>query len=453
MSMPQEKETPFADRVELATRQNAHLCYQCKRCSSGCPVADHFDLLPSDVMLAIQNGDESVMRSRTVWLCASCQTCSTRCPQGLDIPAILDYFRQQTLKNASVPEAARFFATFMRNARFFGRVYEAGLMGELNLREGKPLRDVGMGLGMIRRGKIRLAPSFARPPAKVPRLETAPGAYAYYPGCSLHSTGAAFDRSFKAVAEELGGKMNEIPGWVCCGTTPAHGVDPVAAVAMPLKNLAIAGKMGMKGVVSPCASCYGRFKAAVHHYRHDGNIADKTDEALGEPYADGVEILNALDWLETIDSAAIIQRVQKPLKKLRVACYYGCLLTRPPEMTGAKDVENPMTMERVVRLLGARPVDWNRKTDCCGGSLAVSNTEIAKEMTAAILADAEKADADLIAVACPLCQVNLDERQPEMKEKLGFTIPVVYLTQLMAAAFGLPEKAKSLDQSAIPAAL
>ncbi|TLN19935.1 hypothetical protein FDZ71_04640 [bacterium] len=443
----------LAEKVEKATHQNTYLCYQCKRCSAGCPMAEHFDKLPNEVMLAIQNDDNSIMNSKTVWLCASCQTCNTRCPQSLDIPGILDYFRQETINSASVPETARFFKTFMRNARFFGRVYEAGLMGELNLREGKPLRDIGMGLNMIRRGKIRLTPDFARAPKTVSPQRPSSKAIAYYPGCSLHSTGKAFDLSFRGVVGELGGELKEIPGWVCCGTTPSHGVDAVAAVALPLKNLAIAEKMGVGKVVAPCAACFSRFQAALHHYRSDAPLSEKVDSALNENYRDAVSVENALDWLSTVDSDSIVKRVKRPLKGLKVACYYGCLLTRPPSVTGADDAENPTQMERIVRLLGGEPVDFGRKTDCCGGSLAVSHVQIAKGLTAKILIDAKRHGADIIAVACPLCQVNLDERQPEMSTSLDFTIPVLYITQLMALAFGLPRETQALEQSAINADL
>ena len=442
-------QTGLADSVERATHQNPHLCYQCLRCSSGCPMAEHFDLLPSEVMRAIQEGDESVASSRTVWLCASCQTCNTRCPQALDIPGIIDHFRQQTADNPSVPETARFFKAFLRNARVFGRVYEAGLMGELNLREGKPLRDIGMGLRMIRKGKIRLAPDIARTPREVEAVEPAPNRVAYYPGCSLHSTGAAFDRSFRGVVGALGFELHEIPGWTCCGATPAHGLDPVGAVSMPLRNLATASQMGLERVVAPCAACYGRFQSALQHYREDGDLALRVDDELGRSYPDGVRVLNAVDFLGAVGSEALEKRVRRPLGGLKVACYYGCLLTRPPSSTGVQECENPTEMDRVVRSLGAEAIDWCRKTDCCGGSLAISHTEIAKRMTAEILKEARERGADMVATACPLCQVNLDERQPEMAADLGFTIPVVYVTQLMAVALGLPEAERALDQSAV----
>lgn len=448
--MTREQSAALAETVERATHQNPHLCYQCQRCSAGCPMAEHFDLLPSEVMRAVQDGDASVLASRTVWLCASCQTCNTRCPQGLDLPGIIDHFRQETLDRPSVPETARFFKAFLRNARWFGRVYEAGLMGELNLRDGKPLRDLGMGMRMIRKGKIRLMPDFARPPRRVAAVEPAPNRVAYYPGCSLHSTGAAFDRSFRGTAEALGIELVEVPGWTCCGATPAHGADATAAVAMPLKNLATVERLGLDRVVAPCAACYGRFQSALRHYRSDGDLADRVDARLGRDYGDGVKVLNAVDLLGEMDAVALQEGVASPaLQGLKVACYYGCLLTRPPADTGAAEPENPQGMERLVRALGAEPVEWSRKTDCCGGSLAISHPDVAKGMTAEVLKEANARGADLIAVACPLCHVNLDERQPEMAGDLGFTIPVLYVTQMLAAALGLPAATQALEQAAI----
>ncbi|MBI5014661.1 MAG: 4Fe-4S dicluster domain-containing protein [Deltaproteobacteria bacterium] len=450
-----EAQTPRADsrtlasRVADATHQNAFLCYQCQRCSSGCPMAQHLDLLPSEVMRAIQEGDESVAASRTVWLCASCQTCNTRCPQGLDIPGIIDHFRQQTLEQASVPEQGRFFKAFLRNIRLFGRAYEAGLMAELNLRDGKPLRDVDLGIAMLRKGKLKLFPHFARTPGRVNRVGTATNRVAYYPGCSLQSAGQAYDRSFRGVARALGIELCEIPGWTCCGATPAHGSDPITAMVLPLKNLSTVEKMGLDRAVAPCAACYSRLRSSVRHHREQGDLADRVDEVLGRDYQDSVKVLNVLDCLAEAGPQVVAERVQKPLSGLKVACYYGCLLTRPPADTGSLEPENPAGMDRIVRELGAEPLEWTRKTDCCGGSLAITQTPIAKRLTAEILKEARARGADLIATACPLCQLNLDERQPEMAGDLGFTIPAVYVTQLMAVALGLPEADQALTQAAV----
>jgi heterodisulfide reductase subunit B2 len=447
-------ERALADRVARATHQNAYLCYQCQRCSSGCPMAEHFDLLPSEVMRAIQEGDEAAVRSRTVWLCASCQTCNTRCPQGLDIPRILDLFRRETLSRASVPEQARFFKAFLRNIKLFGRAYEAGLMAELNLRDGKPFRDLKLGLGMMRKGKIRLLPQVARRAARVPRVVPAPNRIAYYPGCSLHSTGRGYDRSFRAAARALGLELFEIPGWTCCGTTPAHGSDPYLSLLLPLRNLSTVERMGLEKAVAPCASCYGRLRSSLRDYREEGELADRVDGELGRDYGDTVQVLNGVECLGELGTHMIASHVRKPLTGLKVASYYGCLLTRPPSDTGSPEPENPTGMDRIIRALGAQPVEWNRKTDCCGGSLAITQTETAKSLSAEILKDARSRGADLIATACPLCHVNLDERQPEMAGDLGFTIPVVYVTQLLAVALDLPEEDQALEQAAIsPSAL
>ncbi len=450
MASAQAAEVSLAERIERATGENAFLCYQCQRCSAGCPMAEHFDLLPSEVLRAIQEGDESVIRSRTVWLCASCQTCNTRCPQGIDLPAILDHFRQQTLRQAPVPEMARFFRVFMRHVKAFGRVWELGLMGELNLRDGKPLRDLSMGLRMMRKGTIRFLPEFARAPRRVEPVEPAENRVAYYPGCSLHATGIGFDRSFRAAASAVGLELVEIPGWTCCGATPVHGTDPFLAAALPLRNLSVVERMGLDRVVAPCAACYGRFCSALAEYRTDGDLAVRVDDWLGEPFGDRVRVENAVDALaERLSKRR--EDPERPLMGLKVACYYGCLLTRPDTVTGAADPENPTGMERIVRALGGEPVDWGRKTDCCGGSLAVPRPERAREMTAAVLRDAKASGAEVVAVACPLCHVNLDARQPEMAGGLGFTLPVVYITQLAGFALGLPEEHLGLDLLAVPA--
>ncbi|HHH41904.1 MAG TPA: heterodisulfide reductase subunit B, partial [Chloroflexi bacterium] len=140
-------------------------------------------------------------------------------------------------------------------------------------------------------------------------------------------------------------------------------------------------------------------------------------------------------------------RVRKPLEGLRVASYYGCATTRPPKYTGVENPENPTCMDEVVEALGAEPVDWSAKTDCCGSSLGITQTPVALELSAKILKSAKGYGADLIVTACPLCQVNVADRQKQMG--LDFKIPVLYITQLMALAFGLGEKVAEFDKNLV----
>jgi heterodisulfide reductase subunit B len=157
--------------------------------------------------------------------------------------------------------------------------------------------------------------------------------------------------------------------------------------------------------------------------------------------------------VDRIGLDAIGQRTSRPLAGLTVACYYGCLLTRPPTVTGQDEPEYPMAMDRLMTTLGASVVDWGGKTSCCGGSLALTQTEIALDLTRRILTNARAAGADVVAVSCPMCHANLDGRQNQMtlagKADPSAGIPVLYFTQLMALAFGLDEKSTALAKNLV----
>lgn len=444
----------LAGLIEQETGENAYLCYQCVKCTSGCPLAEHFDLEPNQIMRAVQFGlEDRVLRCKSIWLCASCQTCNTRCPQGLDIPKIMDRLvmlaRRKGIKPA-VPEVEAFYHIFHRNAKFLGRAYEAGLIGELNLRIGQPTRDVfDLGVQMILKGKIKFFPAFVRPPKEVERREVAPNEVAYYPGCSLHSTATEFDISARASAKALGLVLTEPKGWTCCGSTPAHKMDHEEAVRMSLENLALVEKSGFDEVAVPCASCYSRFRTALYEIRKAPDLREKMDGELGYSYRDQVKVTSLVEIMaDRVGREAIAGKVVKPLEGLKVACYYGCLLTRPPRIAGVEHHEYPMNMDKVLEALGAEAVDWDGKTCCCGGSLVLGVPGLAIEMIARIIGQARAAGADCIAAACPLCQANLDGRQLQLKGQAQ-RMPIFYFTQLMALAFGLGPKETALTKNMV----
>jgi heterodisulfide reductase subunit B len=445
--MATELSTALAERIREATGENVYLCYQCVKCTSGCPLAEHFDLAPNQVLRAAQLGmEDRLFDSRTPWLCASCQTCTTRCPQGIDVARVMDFLVSEAMQRGikpKVPDVALFHKVFLRDVDILGRSYELGLMAEMNLRTGHPFKDIDMGLEMFRRGKVRIVPEFVRrrnlraeAPAP-PRPEREIG---YFPGCSLHSMAAEFDRSARAVLESLDLTPVEPEGWICCGSTPAHRVDEREAVRLPLTSLLMLQQQGFDEVALPCAACFNRFRSAVRELRRDTHLKEEMETDLGVDFHDGIAVLSLLDLLqERVGWEAIGGRVRQPLTGLKVACYYGCLLTRPPAVTGAAEAEYPMAMDRLMRALGAEPVPWDSKVSCCGASLALTNTEIVLEMSQAILDNARARGADVVAVACPLCHSNLDGRQMHMD--IPAPIPVLYFTQLMALALGLKEHA------------
>jgi heterodisulfide reductase subunit B len=454
-----ETTEPLAQIIQHEIGENVFLCYQCIKCTSGCPLSDHFDLTPNQVMRALQLGDESVLESKTIWLCASCQTCTTRCPQGLDIAGIMDTLRMEARRRdlpPAIPEVDKFSTLFLRDIGLLGRLYEVGLMGGMYLATmGKLLRDTGqlrkdmeMGLEMMKRRKLKLIPGLTRPPKNVKPVKPAEGSVAYFPGCSLHSTAAEYDHTVRASAETLDLELIEPPGWGCCGSTPAHSTDHILATVLPIRTLATVEQMGLDTVTAPCSACFARMKTAAHAMASDEAMAREVGAEIGYTYRGTVAVQHVLDTL--VDRAGLQKietRVKKPLAGLKVACYYGCLVTRPPKITQAEHAEYPMKMDYLMRALGAEPVDWSYKTDCCGGALTLTQTPLALEMTGKILQNAHDCGADVVATVCPLCHMNLDARQTQIG--LDFQMPTLYATQLMTLAFGLGSEASALQKNLV----
>ncbi len=465
----------LATKIQELRGENTYLCYQCKRCTAGCPVAWYFDWAPHQILRAIQFGQKDlVLNSKTIWLCAACEACATRCPQDIDIPAVMDVLkimaRQEGIK-PKVRPVPLFYNAALRGIKLFGRMYEAGLMGELYLRlmlAGELnlrqlfTKDLPMAVKMVRDGKHNILPSLAHYPRrkKKPAARvTDPQKIAYYPGCSLHGTSKEYDMSTRAVMEKVDIELVEPKGWVCCGTTPTHSTDHVLSTIMPLRSLSVIEHSGYSYATAPCPSCFIRLRTAIRDVRQDPDLQreiatrapDLTIDAAGpgdarEPYvpAENMKVDHLLTTItERVGREKIAQVVTKPLKGLKVACYYGCVITRPPKLTGVKNYECPTNMDRLVEALGAESIDWSYKTECCGVSLGISQLPIALGMTEKILRNAKQVGAEAVVVACPLCHVNLDARQKQIEEEFEetFDLPIFYFTQLMGLAFGIaPEE-------------
>ncbi len=457
-----EKQTPVAEAMtikgDLARRvmdelgQNVYLCYQCVKCSSGCPLAEFFDWQPNQIMRALQLGQEDIaLHAQTPWLCASCQTCTTRCPQGLDIAAIMDFLTREALGQGikpPVPEADHFTKAFMREVRLWGRNYELGLMAEVKLRTLNLTGDLDLGFRMVLKNKLGLLPTPVRPPRKAKPVQGAANAVAYYPGCSLHASAIEFNASAQAVCEALGMSLIEPQGWVCCGSSAAHRADPEAALRLPMQNLSIVEQSGFTEVTMPCAACFSRHKFAQYEMNHHDQHRRSVEKALDYAYQDSVHVSTLIEAiLNHIGTEAIEARVHKPLSGLRVVTYYGCLLTRPPEVTDAEHPENPTDMDELIASLGAEVLDWSYKTTCCGAAHSLTRPDIVLKLSSDIIQHARDVGADLIAVACPLCHMNLDARQFQMR--LDEELPILYFTQIMALALDLPEKAVALHKNLV----
>jgi heterodisulfide reductase subunit B len=402
-------------------------------------------------MRALQLGQEDIaLAAETPWLCASCQTCTTRCPQGLDIAAIMEFLTREARERgleSPMPQVDLFNQAFMREVRFFGRAFELGLMAEMKLRNpGTLFDDLDLYGRMLRKRKVSFLPSIGRRPRKVKPVAEADSSIAYYPGCSLHSMATEFNDSTWAVCEALGMKLIEPKGWLCCGSSAAHRSDPEQALRLPMENLSLIEESGFQEVTMPCAACYNRHKAAQYEIRHDKDAQLKIDDVLGYNYQDKVQVSTLVEAIsQHVGQENVAERVKKPLKDLKVVCYYGCLMTRPPHVTGAEHPENPTDMDDLMAALGAEVIDWSYKTTCCGASHSATRPDIVVKLSGNILERAKEAGAELMVVACPLCHTNLDARQFQMG--LDEPLPVLYFTQLMALALGLSEKEAALKKN------
>ena len=263
----------------------------------------------------------------------------------------------------------------------------------------------------------------------------------YYPGCSLHGTAREYDESIRGVSGLLDIELHELEDWACCGASSAHCLNEELSLALPARNLAIAEKSDRELLV-PCVACYNRFKTVEKEVQdHPGR--------LNTPYRGRVSIRYALD---SFCAEPILQEVKKkltnPLTGLKVVCYYGCLTVRPPKLTEIREYENPEHMDRLMEALGAEPVPWSYKTDCCGASLVMTRTDIVKKLSGRLLSMAKEAEADCLVTGCPMCQPNLDTRQEEMEKETGeaYHLPIFYFTELMGLALGHRDVGKWLGR-------
>ena len=268
--------------------------------------------------------------------------------------------------------------------------------------------------------------------------------YAYFPGCSAESTGLSFTKSTKYVTDRIGFKMTEIPDWNCCGTSAAKLTNHELGQALSARNLAIAEQMeGSPDVVAPCAGCYQALQNARRFVRENDANRERIEELIELPYEGKAKVMSLLEaFADDEVTEAVKTAALKPLRGLKVACYYGCTIVRPVNDESFDDAENPQSMDELLRAIGAEPVDWAFKTECCSGSQAVAMPGIAHRLIDKIFENAAANGAECIATTCPLCQLNLDMREAEinkMRTARGlepFNLPVYYFTELIGAAMG-----------------
>jgi heterodisulfide reductase subunit B2 len=274
--------------------------------------------------------------------------------------------------------------------------------------------------------------------------------YTYFPGCSQESTAFNYDASARAVMKALDSSLVDLPNWNCCGATGADVVSDLLSFALPARNLAKAKALGDQ-IVTICSACYLNLFRVNSHLAANPDLKESINTVLGKigmQYEGEVRVRHLLELLVTdVGVKTIVKRVQRPLGGIRVAPYYGCLVVRPYAEFDGPDL--PMSMDHLLTGLGAVVVPYAMKTRCCGGVLMTTRKDIGVKLVGDLLAPVR--DVDCVVTVCPLCQINLEAYQREVAGHVGapVNVPVLYFTQLMGLAFGLPAQDLKLNAGLI----
>jgi heterodisulfide reductase subunit B2 len=279
----------------------------------------------------------------------------------------------------------------------------------------------------------------------------------YYPGCSLSATGRAYDESTRAVCSKIGVELKELDDWNCCGATSYMSAKELLSYSISARNLCLAQQEG-HDVVAPCAACFTILRKTDHYLADIPELRSKVAKVLAAAeleYEPGsVKVKHLIEVFGGNDghvAERIRSLVQTPLTGLKIAPYYGCQVVRPP--VEFDHPEFPTTMDDLMSVLGASVVYFPAKARCCGASLMASNQEAAFRLCRNILLCAQENQADCIVTACPLCQMNLDAFQDGINARYGtrFAMPVLYFTQLVGIALGIPATGLGLGREIVAA--
>ena len=272
--------------------------------------------------------------------------------------------------------------------------------------------------------------------------------YHYYPGCSLEGTAREYDLSTRAVMGLVGAQLMEIEDWSCCGAGAAEAIRYLLSLALPARNLAIAGKKeDVRDILVPCSACYLNLKKVEVKTRRDPELLDTLNSILAEDHLQinrSVHVRHLLEVMaEDLGADTIRRRVKKIFQNFRIAPYYGCQCLRPYAVFD--DPEKPRSMEPLIEAIGAQIHPWTLGGKCCGASHMNTDMDISLELVTAILRGAKGADA--IVTVCPMCQMNLEAYQQKIsrRQNENLHITVLYLPQLIGLALGLSEQDLGLD--------
>ena len=276
--------------------------------------------------------------------------------------------------------------------------------------------------------------------------------YAYFPGCSLEKMAHSYHLSAMETTRALGVELKELEDWNCCGATAYFHVDELLAYTLSARNLAMAEKEKLN-LVAPCSGCYKNLFFTRDHLKQDPDLAEHINSALAEDnlqFSGSATVQHLIEvFVHDVGLAEIKAKVSRSLNGLRVAPYYGCQILRPRK--GKEDVERPRFFEDLVAALGAVPVEYPLRLTCCSAALIITNRRAALSMVRNLLECAVKARATVIVTACPLCQVNLECYQKQVNREFGteLNVPVMYFTQLIGLALGIPPKRLGLGSELV----
>ncbi len=275
--------------------------------------------------------------------------------------------------------------------------------------------------------------------------------YLYFPGCTLYTKAKNFDQTARNCSTLLGFELRELSNWTCCGATFPLATDNLMALLPPARILARARQEGMV-LTTLCSICFNVIKRTNRLIQKDGEKREKINNFIEMDYKGDLEVLHYLEVLKReIGFREIKNRMSKSLNGIKLAAYYGCMLLRPFDEIGFDDKERPKIFEEFLALLGAEPIDFPYKIECCGSFQSVGAPDIATECSYRILASAIKNGAEAIVSTCPMCTFNLDHKQSEIKQKhLDFKlIPVFYFTQLLGITLGLDHQTLGFELNAV----
>jgi heterodisulfide reductase subunit B len=264
--------------------------------------------------------------------------------------------------------------------------------------------------------------------------------YSFYPGCSQLSSAEEYGTSAHEVSQALGFRLETLDDWNCCGASSAHMTNHLLSIALPGRDLAKAKQKG-DDLVVVCAACYHNLKVAQNEMLEDEKLAAEVEAIVGmDPRYRG-RIVHLLDVIaEEVGLDELKERVRRPLEGLKPVSYYGCLMVRPRGMISNDDPDNPSLMDDLMTALGAEVKNWSYKTDCCGGSLSLTRTDVVVTLVNRLFEAAEEAGGNCVVVACPMCLANLEMRQKEgrLNFQLEHDLPVFFFTELLGVALGIP---------------